>query len=52
MLYSLTNKHSIKRISMERRQLVEMKDRALVERQSDDSMPLPLFPDEPFKRAR
>ena len=52
MLYSLTNKHPVKRVSMERRQLVEVKNRTLVERQSHDSMPLTLFPNKAFERTR
>jgi len=52
MLYSLTNKHSVKRVSMERRQFVEMKNRTLVERQSHDPMPLTLFPNKAFERTR
>jgi len=52
VLYRLTNKHSIKRVSMERGQLVEMEDRAFVERQSDNPMLFALFSDEALECAR
>jgi hypothetical protein len=49
MFNRLANEHPIKRVSMERRQFVEMNDGRFIQRQGDYPVPLPMCHNEVIK---